>query len=166
MYNPNIFATWWCKSLIFQTETNWCHRIEQSNVYDKDTGIKNLSLWQELGSFGYLYNILLYPNINQIIYENVRSKIESEDGRCKRTKDFVMYCIDDTANYHPCMADIIIFVCPTLCKFCPIISASFFTFNYDLIILYSSLYISRNKISFTSLNRLTFTSEDRHTFMS
>ena len=114
MYNPNIFATWWCKSLIFQTETNWCHRIEQSNVYDKDTRIKNLSLWQELGSFGYLYNILLYPNINQIIYENVRSKIESEDGRCKRTKDYVMYCIWWYSklsslygwHYNLCMSDI------------------------------------------------------------
>ena len=62
------------------------------------------------------------------------------------------------------MADIIIFECPTLCKFCPIISASLFTFNYDLIILYLSLYISRNKISFTSLNRQTFMSLNRHTF--
>ena len=68
--NSYIFATWWCKPLIFQT-----YNISSNIIYSlkyqrfmtsgcKDIRIKNLSLWQKLNSFGGKLNkkaVYLHP---------------------------------------------------------------------------------------------------------
>ena len=54
--NIYIFATWWCKPLIFQTKFIWSNRIHgldhlrSTTLGWKDIGLKNQSLWQILNS--------------------------------------------------------------------------------------------------------------------
>ena len=44
--NPNIFATWWCKHLIFQTLINWSNRNHSLNLSSTKLGCKNIRIWK------------------------------------------------------------------------------------------------------------------------